>query len=137
MDVHEFSAGTVERRGNVMIIRYKKDDVITLEDQKEITKIRKQIFGDNQYVTLIDMREDKIDFTKEAKAYVTENKNIRRLRIAEVLLVKSFIQKMGIHSYIKIFRSKDNITVMTDEENALHWLNAQYEKAKANSSVEA
>lgn len=128
MEIHEFSAGTVERRGNVMIIRYKKDDMITLEDQKEITKIRKQLFGDNPYATLIDLREEKVNLTQEAKKYVTDNKHIRRLRIAEVLLVKSFVQKMGIHSYIKIFRSKDNITVMTNEDNAIHWLSAQYEK---------
>ena len=131
MKKHKFSAGIVERIGNVMKITYTKTDApVTVEDQKEITQIRKKLFGEDKYCTLVDISEDKLDLTKEARDYVTDTDFIRRLRIAEVLLVKSFGQKLAVHTYVKISRWKDNITVMTtkEEENALHWLEKQYER---------
>ena len=131
MEPHSFSAGTVQRIGNVLKIVYNKDSHITLEDMKEVTSIREMIFGNEQYVSLIDIREDNIHMTLEAKKYVTENKTIKKLRVAEVLLVKSFSQKLFVHSYVTIFRSKDKVTVMTDEDNAIHWLKRQFEKNTA------
>ncbi|MBD3638119.1 MAG: hypothetical protein HUJ25_12275 [Crocinitomicaceae bacterium] len=128
MEMHTFSAGTVERIGNVMKIVYKKDSEITLSDMKEITVIREQLFGNEKYVTLIDLTDDNIDMSDEAKRYVTNNKKIKELRIAEVLLVKNFAHRLGVHTYVKIFRFNDKVTVMTKEENALHWLNNQYKK---------
>jgi hypothetical protein len=128
MEEHQFSAGTVQRIGNVLKITYTKQEVITLDDMKEVTKIREQIFGKEQYCSLIDLRADNLSLSSEAKKYVTQNKTIRQLRLAEVLLVNNFIEKMGVHAYVRIFRSGDNITVMTEEENALHWLNTQYER---------
>ena len=128
MEEHQFSAGTVQRIGNVLKITYTKQSEITLEDMKEVTKIRERLFGKEQYCSLIDLRQDNLKITNEAKKYITQNKIIKQLRLAEVLLVNSFIEKMGVHAYVKIFRSGDNITVMTEEENAIHWLNTQYEK---------
>jgi hypothetical protein len=128
MDTHDFSAGTVQRKGNIIIIRFIKDTEVTAADMREIRAIREDLFGDNNYASLIDLRYKNLSFTKEAKEHVTENETIRKFRIAEVLLVKSFIEKLGVHSYVKIFRSKDLVTVMTKEDNAIHWLNTQFDK---------
>ena len=128
MEAIPFSAGTIEKIGIVLKITYKKEGEITLDDMKEITHLRKELFGEHHYASLIDLKDDNLEFQNDALKYVTDNEVIRNLRVAEVLLVKSFAQRLGIHSYVKIFRSKDNVTVMTDEENALHWLNRQYQK---------
>ena len=128
MEPREFSAGTLQKIGNVLKITYQKEGEITLDNMKEITAFREEVFGDNKYTSLVDLREEKLKFHDDAMKYVTNNKKIKELRVAEVLLVKNFAQKMGVHLYVKVFRSKDNITVMTNEENALHWLNRQFEK---------
>ena len=128
MKSRTFSAGTVEKKGNVLKITYQKDSEITVDDMKEITAFREDVFGDNHYTSLIDLREEKLKFHDDAMKYVTHDKKIKELRVAEVLLVKNFAHKMGVHLYVKVFRSKDNITVMTDEENAIHWLNRQFDK---------
>ena len=137
MNAHKFPAGTVEKKGAVLKITIQKDEVITVDDMKAITKIRQELFGNKNYVALIDMRDEDIDMTDEAVKYVTSADVIQSLRIAEVLLVKSFTQKIEVHSYVKIMRSDDNITVMTDEENAIHWLNRQYDKHQGTNLEKA
>lgn len=121
-----FSAGTIERTGPIMIIRYIKDTPVSLDDMNEITAIRKSLFGEEKYCTLIDLRQDFLTISPEAKKFATENKNIKRLRIAEVLMVKNFGQKLGVHTYIKLFRSKDLVNVMTEETKAVEWLLEQH-----------
>lgn len=128
MEIHNFSAGQVLRIGNVMKIVYSKDSIITAEDMMEITPIRQMLFDDDKYCSLIDLTQDYLSLSSEAKKYVSENKTIKERRIAEVLLVKNFAQKLGVHAYVKIFRSNDNITVMTNEDSALHWLERQHSK---------
>ncbi|MEX1000728.1 MAG: hypothetical protein WDZ35_01290 [Crocinitomicaceae bacterium] len=130
MIAHSFSAGTVQRLGIILKIKYKKDTEVTLSDMKEVTKIRKKLFGEESYCSLIDLSQDNLTMSSEARKYVTDSPIIRKLRIAEVLLVKNFAQKIGVHTYVRISRWKDNITVMTvkDEENAIHWLERQYRK---------
>ncbi|MFT4600441.1 MAG: hypothetical protein ACI857_000615 [Arenicella sp.] len=129
---HKFSAGTIERDGNILIIRYVKEAPVTLSDMKEITKIREQIFGNSNYASLIDLR-GKVEITKDAKEYVTKHPAIVKLRVAEVLLVNSFAEKLSIHTYVRFFRFKDNVTVMTEEDNAMHWLNSEFDKFKAKA----
>lgn len=121
-----FSAGHVERIGNILKITYTKQTTVTLDDLIEITAIRKVLFGEQKYCSMIDLRKDYLSLSPEAKKYAAESPVIRRLRIAEVLLVKNFAQRLGVHTYVRIFRSKDNIRVMTDETEAIEWLNEQY-----------
>ncbi len=122
-----FSAGTVEKIGPVMKVTYLKDQTVTLDDMIEITAIREKLFGENKYCTLIDLSKDYLSLTPEAKQYAAENPTIKNLRIAEVLMVKNFAQKLGVFTYVKIFRSNDNVKVLTDEKEAIQWLNQQYE----------
>lgn len=128
MEPETFSAGTVQKIGNVLKIQYKKDTEITVDDMKEITSYREEVFGDTNYTSLVDLRDDNLKFCDDAMKYVTNNKKIKELRVAEVLLVKNFAHRMGVHLYVKVFRYKDNIAVMTNEDNALNWLNRQYDK---------
>ena len=134
---HTFQGGEVQKIGNVLKIRYQKDTPVTLEDMKEVTEIRKNLFGDNPYCSLIDLSDDNLTVTKEAQKYVSDTDFIKRLRVAEVLLVKNFAQKVGVHTYVRITRWKDNITVMTlkDEDNAIDWLERQYKKYMEKSKV--
>lgn len=125
--MEKFSAGTVEKIGCVMKVTYLKDATVTVEDMIEITAIREKLFGENKYCTLIDLSKDYLSLTPEAKQYAAENPVIRKLRIAEVLMVKNFAQKLGVFTYVKIFRSNDNIKVMTDQAEAIEWLNQQYD----------
>ncbi len=110
-----------------MKLTYLKDQTVTLDDMIEITAIREKLFGENNYCTLIDLTKDYLSLTPEAKQYAAENPTIKKLRIAEVLMVKNFAQKLGVFTYVKIFRSNDNVKVLTDEKDALEWLNQQYE----------
>lgn len=110
-----------------MKITYLKDQTVTLDDMIEITAIREKLFGENKYCTLIDLSKDYLSLTPEAKKYAAENPTIKNLRIAEVLMVKNFAQKLGVFTYVKIFRSNDNVKVLTDEKEAIQWLNQQYE----------
>jgi hypothetical protein len=106
VQTNTFTAGSVERLGNIMKVVYSKDSIITIEDMLEITEIRERLFGDNMYCTLIDLTKDYLSLSPEAKKYAAENPTIRRLRIAEVLMVKNFAQKLGVHTYIKLFVQK-------------------------------
>ena len=128
MQIHTFSAGTVERKGNILKIVYSKEESITLQDMQEITAIRKELFGENKYCSLIDLTKDLLVLTPEAKKFASTNPNIKQLRIAEVLLVKNFAQKLGVQTYVKLFRSKDRIKVMTEEEHAANWLEKEYKR---------
>ena len=136
-ETHLFDGGEVQKIGNVLKIRYQKDTPVTVEDMKAITEIRKKLFGDNPYCSLIDLSDDDLMVTKEAQKYVSDTPFIKKLRIAEVLLVKNFTQKIGVHTYVRITRWKDNITVMTlkDEDNAIDWLERQYKKYMENNKV--
>lgn len=125
--MEKFSAGIVKRIGPVMKVTYLKDQTVTLDDMIEITAIREKLFGENKYCTLIDLTKDYLSLTPEAKQYAAENPTIKKLRIAEVLMVKNFAQKLGVFTYVKIFRSNDNVKVLTDEKEAIQWLNQQYE----------
>ncbi|UKN00414.1 hypothetical protein K6119_11785 [Paracrocinitomix mangrovi] len=127
-ETQTFSAGTVERIGNILKITYTKKEVISIGDQKEITGIREKLFGKEKYVCLVDMRAENLQFTDEARKYVTYNKTIKKLRIAEVLLVNNFAEELLIHSYVRFARSEDKVTVMSNEEDAIFWLNTQYDK---------
>ncbi|OIQ37091.1 MAG: hypothetical protein BM555_01485 [Crocinitomix sp. MedPE-SWsnd] len=129
---HKFSAGTVERISNVLKITYDKSSPVTLADMKEITTIREQLFGNSNYASLIDLRGE-VNLTKEARDYATNHSVIKKLRVAEVLLVNNFAEKLGVHTYVKFFRFKDNVTVMTDEDNALHWLGREFDKHKVKA----
>lgn len=128
MQIEKFSAGTVERIGPVMKVNYLKDTEVSQDDMKEITSIREKLFGENQYCTLIDLTKDYLSLSPEAKKYAAENETIKRLRIAEVLMVKNFGQKLGVFTYVKLFRSNDNVKVMTNEQEALLWLNEQHQE---------
>lgn len=130
-----FSAGTIERVGPVMIIRYSKETPVSLDDMKEITAIRESLFGEEKYCTLIDLRQDFLTMSPEAKKFAAEDKNVKRLRIAEVLMVKNFGQKLGVHTYIKLFRSKDLVKVMTEEPKAMEWLHEQYTAHYRKSAI--
>lgn len=121
-----FSAGEVQKLDDILYIRYSKDSEITEADMMEITKLRRKLFGANKYVSLIDLREDNLVLTPAAKKYVSENAEIKSLRIAEVLLVKNFAQKIGVSIYARLFRSKDLISVMTEESKAKEWLKAKF-----------
>lgn len=126
MEIHTISAGQVQRVGNVLKIVYSKETIITVEDMMEITPIRQKLFADDKYCTLVDLTQDFLSLSSEAKKYVSENKTIKERRIAEVLLVKNFAQKLGVGAYVKMFRSNDTIAVMTNEENAIQWLEGQH-----------
>lgn len=135
MQIEKFSAGTVERIGPVMKITYLKDTEVSLDDMKEITSIREKLFGENRYCTLIDLTKDYLSLSPESKKYAAENETIKRLRIAEVLLVKNFGQKLGVFTYVKLFRSNDNVKVMTNEKEALEWLYQQFDNYLKREAV--
>ncbi len=135
MQILKFSAGTVERIGSVMKVTYLKDKTVNVDDMKELTALREQLFGEEKYCTLIDLTKDFLSLSPEAKEYAAKNETILRLRIAEVLLVKNFGQKLGVHTYVKIFRSKDNVRVMTNELEAITWLNEQYQNFSKREAV--
>ncbi len=135
MQILKFSAGTVERIGSVMKVTYLKDKTVNVDDMKELTALREQLFGEEKYCTLIDLTKDFLSLSPEAKEYAAKSETILRLRIAEVLLVKNFGQKLGVHTYVKIFRSKDNVRVMTNELEAITWLNEQYQNFSKREAV--
>jgi cytochrome b subunit of formate dehydrogenase len=135
MQILKFSAGTVERIGSVMKVTYLKDKTVNVDDMKELTALREQLFGEEKYCTLIDLTKDLLSLSPEAKEYAAKNETIRRLRIAEVLLVKNFAQKLGVHTYVKIFRSNDNVKVMVNEMDAITWLNEQYQNYSKKEAV--
>ena len=124
----KFSAGEVERIGNIMKMTYAPDCLVDLNSLKEISEIRAKLFGESKYCTLVDISDSNVEFTKEAKEFVTVNPTIKKLRIAEVILMKEFDQKMDVHDYIRIFRHGDDVAVMTDEANAINWLNRKYKE---------
>ena len=127
---YKFSGGSVNRISNVLKISYNKTSPVTISDMKEITEIREKLFGNSIYASLIDIRGE-VELTKEAIEYATTSKGVKKLRIAEVLLVNNFAEKPGVHTYVKFFRFTDNVTVMTNEDNALHWLEREFAKFKA------
>ncbi len=135
MQILKFSAGTVERIGSVMKVTYLKDTTVNVDDMKEITLVREKLFGEEKYCTLIDLTKDFLSLSPEAKEYAANNETIKRLRIAEVLLVKNFAQKLGVHTYVKIFRSNDNVKVMVNELDAITWLNEQYQNYSKRAAV--
>lgn len=128
MQIHKFSAGSVEKIGNILKIVYTKDDNITLSDMQEITAIREELFGENKYCSLIDLTKDLLSLTPQAKEFVSTHPNIKRLRVAEVLLVKNIAQKLGVQTYVNLFRSKDRVKVMTNEKEAKQWLEKEFQK---------
>ena len=125
MESHKFSAGTVSRVGNVMKIVYDKDSEVTLDDMKEITAIRENLFGEENYCSLIDLRKEFLSLSPEAKKFAAENPNVLKFRVAEVLLVKNFAQKLGVQTYVKLFR-KDPVRVFSDEAKAMKWLETEF-----------
>jgi len=124
--IAEFSAGTIEKIGHIMKMSYAENARVDLMTLKEISEIRARFFGENNYCTLVDIRNSNVEFTKEAKEFVTLNPIVKKLRVAEVILMETFDQKMEVHDYIRIFRHGDDVAVMTDEENAINWLNRKF-----------
>lgn len=126
--IAEFSAGTIEKIGNIMKMTYAEDAQVDLLTLKEISEIRARFFGETNYCTLVDIRNSNVEFTKEAKEFVTVNPIVTNLRVAEVILMETFDQKMEVHDYIRIYRHGDDVAVMTDEENAINWLNRKFKE---------
>lgn len=128
MQILPFSAGTVERKDYMLKIIYTSDKTISLKDMQEIKSLREQLFGDEKYCSLIDLTKDLLSLTPEAKQFAAEDHNVKKFRIAEALLVKNFAQKLGVQTYVKLFRSKDRVKVVMNEAEAEQWLNKEYEK---------
>jgi len=100
--------------------------MVNIDDMKELTKIRESVYGENPYCSLIDLRKDFSTLDEEAKEYSNSFEKIKKLRIAEALLVKNYGQKLGAAVFTKLFRANHNTRVFTDEEKALEWLNEEY-----------
>ncbi len=127
MQEHYFSGGLVQKIDeNIMLIRFEKDYEIQIEDVKQITAIRKQLFGDQPYCSLVDVSKDFLSFSKEAKDYVSSNPSINALRVCEALLVRSLGQKIGADLFIRLFRKKVNTKTFTKKESAIEWLQKEF-----------
>lgn len=116
-----------------MRITFDNERQITIDDMKGITEIRQELFGENQYCTLIDARKDFVSFTPEATTYIANNPTINSLRIAEAVLVKNFGQSLGGQLYVKLFKPKSETKLFYKEDKATEWLEQQYLKNKSGA----
>ena len=123
MEEHAFSGGIVKKMNDViMYIRFDKDHEVLVEDVKDITRVRKKLFGSSNYCSLIDVRKDFLSFSDEAKKHVSQNPKINALRISEALLVRNFGQKLGVDIYIRLFKPGSPSRSFVSEEKAINWL---------------
>jgi len=131
--IHNFSVGYVEQVNDFIIrVTFTSESPITEKDLREITAIRKSIFQENCYCTIVDAKKDFIRFSKGAQTFLANNPEIYKVRIAEAILVKNFGQKLGAEMYIRIFKPQRNTKVFYKEGRALNWLKERYDEYNSN-----
>lgn len=131
MSMHQFSGGTIQKSNDFILrITFDVENDISIEHLKEISVIRENIFGNNHYCSLIDLRKDFMGISTEAKEYVAKNPTINKFRIVEAILVKNLGQKLGVDLYIRIFKPNRSTKSFLKEDKAEKWLKTQFDKFK-------
>lgn len=128
MDTHRISGGKItliDKR--ILCIVWDADHEVTVDDIKEVTRVREELIGNNTYCSLIDVTKDFLNFSSEAKTFVARNEDINRLRKAEALLVRNKAQQLGVDLYVRLFKPKSKTRIFTNKEKAIEWLHAQIE----------
>ncbi|HIP37490.1 MAG TPA: hypothetical protein EYG85_11620 [Crocinitomix sp.] len=125
MSTYNFSAGTITHiRDNILLIKYNVLQPVTVEDIKEITKIRENIIGIKHYHAITDFTNGIVNITDEAKDYIAyQNKN-NNFRISDAFITTSMATKIEINLYI-LFK-KPNVRTKTFDsiDKALVWIDS-------------
>lgn len=120
---YEFSAGTITRISEDLILaKYNVDRKLTEQDVIDIRDLRKKLIGETPYFFVLDMTDGIVSFSKEAKKWVAENQQSANVRILDIFIVKSWVMKVEVQLYLKIFKPINTTIVVSSIEKAMEYI---------------
>ncbi len=122
MENFSFRGGSVSVISDcILMIEYNQTKTITVRDLYELSVLREQLIGKNNYHTVTELRKGYINFTDDAKAFIAENDS-NGLRLSDSILVDSFAKRIEVELYIRFHKPKVKTKVFTDLNKALNWI---------------
>ena len=106
----------------VVWFKYKDGIEITIEDSKEYVKIINAICAGKRRCFILDTRGVLIQPSNEHRAFMVQNKDALKWRIADAILVDNLPNSILSYSYKNNFSNLHPIKIFKDEEEAKHWL---------------
>ncbi len=128
---YEFSAGTLTRiSDDVILAKYTVDRKLTEQDIIDIRDLRKKLIGDTPYFFVLDMTDGIVTFSREAKKWVAENQESANVRILDIFIVRSWVMKVEVQLYLKIFKPINTTIVVSSLDKAMESIEVYKMQAK-------
>lgn len=109
----------------IILIEFKNDFLIELEDVVEINKECYSLSGGQPFLSLMDIRVDGM-MTAEARQLLAKDPLISNLRMAEAFVINNLVTRIFAKFYMKINRPDNPVEVFSHSDEAINWLHQQY-----------